>query len=96
MKIIRGSNLEGYAGIKEISKRNNYYIVRPLLKYTKEDLIKYNKENNITYFIDSSNNNTKYTRNRLRSKILPILKEENPNIHINFLTHQLLPMIPFL
>ena len=26
MKINRGSNLEGYAGIKEITKRNNYYI----------------------------------------------------------------------
>ena len=42
MKIERGSNLEGYAGIKEITHINNYYIIRPLLKYTKEDL----KENN--------------------------------------------------
>ena len=40
MKIERGSNLEGYAGIKQISKNDNYQIIRPLLKYTKDDLIK--------------------------------------------------------
>ncbi|MEE3344216.1 MAG: tRNA lysidine(34) synthetase TilS [Bacilli bacterium] len=87
MKIVRGSNLEGYAGIKTITKKNNYYIVRPLLEYTKEDLINYNKKHNIKYFIDQSNNDTKYTRNRIRKKILPILKEENPNIHLNFLKY---------
>ena len=54
MKIVRGSNLEGYAGIKEISKVKNYQIIRPLLKVTKEDIINYNKSHNITYFIDSS------------------------------------------
>ena len=85
MKIIRGSNLEGYAGIKKISKKNNYYIIRPFLEYTKEDLINYNNKHNITFFTDTSNYNTKYTRNRIRSNLLPILKKENPNIHLNFL-----------
>ena len=32
MKIIRGSNIEGYAGIKKISHVNDYYIIRPLLE----------------------------------------------------------------
>lgn len=87
MKINRGSNLEGYAGIKEISIRDNYYIVRPFLKYTKEDIIEYNKKHNIKYFIDKTNNDTKYTRNRIRKRILPILKEENKNVHKQFLKY---------
>ncbi len=87
MKINRGSNLEGYAGIKTISKKNNYYIVRPLLNYTKEDLIKYDNSNNIKYYIDKSNSNTQYTRNRIRKNILPILKKENPNIHKSILKY---------
>ena len=87
MKIIRGSNLEGYAGIKEISHYKNYYIIRPLLEYTKEDLINYNKENNIKYYIDKSNYNIEYTRNRIRKNILPLLKEENNNIHKMFLSY---------
>jgi len=85
MKIVRGSNLEGYAGIKEISKVKNYQIIRPLLKVTKEDIINYNKSHNITYFIDSSNTNTDYTRNRYRQKILPLLKEEDKDVHKKFL-----------
>lgn len=85
MKINRGSNIEGYAGIKTISQKNNYYIIRPFLKYTKQDLINYNKNHNITYFIDKSNFDQHYTRNRIRQKLLPILKEENPKIHLQFL-----------
>ena len=87
MKISRGSSIEGYAGIKEISIKNNYYIIRPFIKYTKEDLINYNKNNNVTYYIDKSNENTKYTRNRYRKTILPLLKKENPNIHKQFLKY---------
>ena len=87
MKITRGSNLEGYAGIKTISKMNNYTIIRPLLNYTKEDLIQYNKDNNIKYYIDESNNDTTYTRNRYRKNLLPILKKEDKNIHLKFLKY---------
>ena len=43
MKIARGSNLEGYAGIKEIANFKEYKIIRPLLPYNKEDILKYNK-----------------------------------------------------
>ena len=90
MKIDRGSNLEGYAGIKEITypnNYNNYYIIRPLLNITKEDIINYNKENNIKYYIDNSNYDTNYTRNRYRKNILPLLKEENKNIHKGFVKY---------
>ena len=53
MKISRGSNIEGYAGIKEESIVDNIHIIRPLLYFTKEELVKYNQINNIK----NSNNN---------------------------------------
>ena len=88
MKIARGSNLEGYAGIKKISLfRNQYYIVRPLLNYTKSDILDYLKNNNIKYYIDKTNTDTTYTRNRYRKYILPFLKEEDINIHKKFLKY---------
>ncbi len=87
MKIIRGSNLEGYAGIKTYSNMNNYTIVRPLLCLTKKDLLKYNKDNDITYYIDSTNEDTSYMRNRLRKNILPLLKQEDQNLHLKFLKY---------
>lgn len=87
MKIERGSNIEGYAGIKRISKLPNYTIIRPLLPYTKEDIKNYNKSHNITYYIDSSNTNIDYTRNWYRHKVLPILKEKDKDIHLKFLKY---------
>ena len=89
MKIIRGSNIDGYAGIKKINKVKDYYIVRPLLDYTKENIINYNKDNNIKYYIDKTNEDTSYTRNRYRKEILPLLKEEDndglkPSFEIDF------------
>jgi tRNA(Ile)-lysidine synthase len=87
MKIVRGSNIEGYAGIKKISKVNDYYIVRPFLSYTKDNLLKYNQDNNIKYYIDITNNDTTYTRNRYRNYILPFLKKEDKNVHKKFLKY---------
>lgn len=87
MKIERVSNIEGYAGIKRISKLKDYDIIRPLLPYTKDDIITYNKSHNITYYIDSSNTNIDYTRNWYRHKVLPILKEKDKNIHLKFLKY---------
>ena len=87
MKIIRGSNLEGYAGIKTLSYLDNYKIIRPLLSLTKEDIIKYNKENNIKYYIDSTNEDISYTRNRYRLQLLPLLKKEDKNVHLKFLKY---------
>lgn len=87
MKIIRGSNIEGYAGIKTYSYLDNYKIIRPLLTLTKEDIIKYNEKNNIKYYIDYTNDDTKYTRNRYRKYLLPFLKKEDKNAHLKFLKY---------
>jgi len=87
MKIIRGSNLEGYAGIKTYSYLENYKIIRPLLNLTKEDILKYNKEHNIKFYIDTTNEDITYTRNRYRKYILPLLKKEDKKVHLKFLKY---------
>lgn len=85
MRLIRGSTIEGYTGFKKITKRNNYKILRPLVYVTKDDLYFYAKNNNIEYREDKTNKDLKYTRNRYRHKILPLLKEEDKNVHLRFL-----------
>ncbi len=85
MRITRGSNLNGYMGIKRITENNDYKTLRPLLTTTKDEILKYNKENDIPYAVDSSNDNLKYTRNRYRHTILPFLKKEDPQIHLKYL-----------
>ena len=84
MRLTRGSIFRGYSGISAITKKDNYDIVRPLLFLTKEEIMNYIEENHIPYVTDNSNNSLKYTRNRYRANILPILKKENSIVHKKF------------
>lgn len=86
MRIARGSNISGYAGIKLRSKRNNYEIIRPLLYMTKTEIEEYCKNEKIPFAVDKSNESNLYTRNRYRNGVLKLLKEENKNIHEKFLS----------
>lgn len=85
MKEVRGSTLSGYKGITLISNRNKYSIVRPLLFLTKDDITNFCNDKDIPYAVDKSNESEKYTRNRYRNKLLPILKQENKHVHKKFL-----------
>ncbi len=85
MRLTRGSNVKGYSGFSIESNFLNYKLVRPLILVTKDDIIKYNKNNNIEYRVDKSNYNLDITRNRYRHNILPLLKQENKNIHKKYL-----------
>ena len=84
MRIVRGSNLNGYSGFKKIVDMGTYHLVRPLISFTKDELLEYDNLNNVPYFIDSSNSKMKYTRNRYRKVVLPFLKEEDKNVHKKF------------
>lgn len=85
MRLVRGSNLSGYGGFRSIIDMDGYKIVRPLIYYTKKELEEYDLENDVKYYIDSSNDKDKYTRNRYRKYILPFLKEEEKDVHLKFL-----------
>lgn len=84
MRLVRGSTLKGYAGFNSVVDKDNYKILRPLISVTKDDIMKYIDNNNIPYVIDNTNSLTTYTRNRYRKNILPLLKEEDTNVHLKF------------
>lgn len=85
MRLSRGSSFKGYAGFSNISKTNNYQIIRPLIYVTKDNILDYTKKHNITYAIDHTNNEDRYSRNRIRHHVLPILKKDNKNVHKKFI-----------
>ena len=85
MKLVRGSNLLGYAGIKPLVKSDGFQIIRPLLCVNRCEIASYANEKKITYYEDSSNQTDHYTRNRYRHYIIPKLKEENPNLYQEFI-----------
>lgn len=74
-RLIRGTGIDGLKGIPR--KRLN--IIRPILDISKEEILKYLGDNKIEYLIDYTNNTDDYSRNLIRNKILPLMKEINEN-----------------
>ena len=72
--LVRGAGLRGLAGME--NRRN--HVIRPLLSIKREDILKWLEQNNIPYVTDSTNADPHYTRNRIRSTVLPELRVINP------------------
>ena len=76
INLIRGTGIAGLHGIKAKAG----WIIRPLLFTERKEIEEYIKKNKIKYREDSSNSSVKYLRNKIRHKLIPFLKELNPDI----------------
>ena len=74
MCLCRGTGLTGLVGMAPV--REN--ICRPLLFCSREEIEQYCREHGLAWREDASNQEEKYTRNKLRLKVLPVLEEVNP------------------
>ncbi|MEQ8176551.1 MAG: tRNA lysidine(34) synthetase TilS [Syntrophomonadaceae bacterium] len=70
LHLLRGSGLKGLRGI--LPRQGD--LLRPLLCVDKEDLLLYLKQSNIRYYIDESNEDLHFTRNRIRHELIPLLQ----------------------
>lgn len=82
LNMIRGTALKGLCGIPETRDK----IIRPLIECTRAEIEEYCKDNNLDYVTDRTNLTDEYTRNRIRHKIIPLIREENPGFYKNYLS----------
>lgn len=75
-RLVRGTGLKGLSGIPP--RRERY--LRPLLRVTREQVERCLHEQGIAYVTDSSNLTDDYTRNFLRHRVVPLLREQNPSL----------------
>ncbi len=86
-RIIRGTNTNGIQGIPVTRELlEGISIHRPLLKTSRKVIEAYAKAKNINYIEDSSNNDLKYSRNRIRKQIMPEAEIINPQYLSNIQT----------
>ena len=78
--IIRGSGLNGLTGMSVVQSEYAIPVVRPLLDVTKENLLAYIGTKHISYCVDSTNEDVRYQRNRIRHRIIPELEAVNPAV----------------
>jgi len=93
LNLARGAGANGLSGIPPVRElagagetgvppsavcRNDAKIIRPMLGITRDDVMKFIGERSIPFREDSTNCLDIYTRNRLRHKVVPVLREINP------------------
>ena len=79
LHLIRGTGLKGLGGITPI--RGN--LIRPMLSITRADVEAFLEEYAVDHIHDSSNSTDEFLRNRLRHRVMPLLKAENPKLAQN-------------
>ena len=76
MNLVRGTGIRGMSGIRP----KNGFVIRPLLAVSREDILEWLAGRGLTYVTDSTNLSDAYTRNFIRLRVLPLLKEINPSV----------------
>ena len=85
MRLTKGAGVSELVGLKTISQRAGYTLIRPLLSYAKHELLEYLQSNEYSYFIDESNSDQKYERNRFRSRFAdPLMEKYTDGIRRSF------------
>ncbi|NIH41193.1 MAG: tRNA lysidine(34) synthetase TilS [Buchnera aphidicola (Periphyllus aceris)] len=73
LAIKRGSGPQGLSGISYKKKFYKNILIRPLLKFSRQEIKKWACKKKIKWITDKSNYNISYDRNFIRHKIIPIL-----------------------
>lgn len=74
LRILRGTGIRGLAAIPAQRRLNQGFLLRPLLKATRNQLEWYAKCWQLSFITDESNFDYKFTRNLVRHRIFPDLK----------------------
>ncbi len=86
LRLLRGAGLRGLAGMGVLEEWEGLALFRPFLDVPHEALQLYARNHRILFRQDRSNFTDAYLRNRVRRRILPIFKKENPNIEETLMT----------
>ncbi len=70
IRLLRGSGRKGLSGMRGRSGD----IIRPLLSVDKATVLRYLQDRDIFYCVDSSNDDMRFVRNRVRHRLIPFLE----------------------
>jgi tRNA(Ile)-lysidine synthase len=78
LNLIRGTGIAGLTGMKPSAN----HIIRPLLFATRKSIEEYRDKNGISFREDMTNADTKFIRNKIRHKVIPLLREINTSVEL--------------
>lgn len=74
--LIRGAGPTGLVGIRPV----NLSVIRPLIEVSREEILSYARSCDLPWREDRTNQDLSFSRNRIRHRILPLLREMNPRV----------------
>ena len=84
LHLLRGTGIRGLRGMLPLSSWRTTHglatLVRPLLNASRQETEAYCLEHGLTPRLDSSNLEERFTRNRIRRKLMPQLESFNPSV----------------
>lgn len=75
LNLLRGAGVHGAAGMAQRRGR----LLRPLLDVSREEIVNYARKCGLSWVEDESNADSRYRRNFLRHKVMPLLEQPFPN-----------------
>ncbi len=75
INLLRGTGIAGLHGILPKSGE----IIRPLLFASRRNIKDYAQKHHISFVEDSTNKDNKFTRNKIRNEVVPVLRDISPN-----------------
>lgn len=79
LQLLRGSGLRGLSGMPESMPFGRGYLLRPLLKTSRQAISTYASSKRLSVIHDPSNCQTDFNRNYLRHEVLPLLTRRWPS-----------------
>jgi len=74
--LIRGAGPTGLVGIRPVNRS----VIRPLIEVSREKILTYARSCDLPWREDCTNQDLSFSRNRIRHRILPLLREMNPRV----------------
>ena len=79
LNMLRGCGSRGLRGMSADSGEFPFRIIRPLLGVSRAEIRKWMEAEGLSWREDSTNADTYFKRNKLRSKVMPVFAEINPS-----------------
>ncbi|MHB8743269.1 MAG: tRNA lysidine(34) synthetase TilS [Sulfuricaulis sp.] len=78
LQLLRGAGVHGLAAMPEMKTFSAGRIGRPLLGFTRSQLMAYAEQQKLKWIDDTSNDDTRFSRNYLRHRVFPLLEHRWP------------------
>ena len=76
-RLLRGTGFKGLAGIRPKTSLNDITFIRPVLCLCKAEIENYLSSRNINWQSDLTNADCRFTRNRIRHRVIPYIQQQS-------------------